>query len=110
MKKLVLVLIAIVLATGISLAKGNNKYFVTTPHTKEECMKAIDDFNGKGGKILSKTEWGCMEGDHTAYCFIEAKSVDDAKKQLPESVRKNAKVVKVTKLTPKMIADMHKGH
>lgn len=110
MKTLVLVLVAIVFATGITLAKGNSKYFVTVPHTKEECMKAIDDFNENGKKLLSKTEWGCMEGDHTAYCFIEAKSVDDAKKQLPESVRKNAKFVKVTKFTPKQIADMHKGH
>lgn len=110
MKKLVLVLFAIVLATGVSLSKGNNTYFMSVPHTQADCMKSIDEFSGKAGKLLSHTEWGCMEGDHTAYCFVEAKSADEAKNQLPESVRSKAKIVKVTKFTPKQIAEMHKPH
>lgn len=107
MKYLMILFLAFLFITGMALAKGNNKYFISIPHSQEDCMRAKDDFNDKS-KLLAKTEWGCMSGDHTAYLFVVAKNETEAKNMLPESMRDIAKIVKVNKFTTKQIESMHK--
>ena len=85
-------------------------YFVQVPHTKEQCMDALVDMKDKGDALLSKFEYGCMSGDHTAYGFLEATSEEKVKTLLPESELKRAKIVKVNKFTAAEIEKMHKDH
>ena len=92
MKTLLILCTVFALATSITLAKGNNKYLVSVPQTKEECMNAIEDFKGKSN-LLKITDWGCMSGDHTAYFSVMAKSEEDVRNMLPEKERDKAKIV-----------------
>ncbi len=85
---------------------GKGNYLVTSTHTPEECLASMDQV-AKNKKLLEKAEWGCMSGDHTVYLRIDAKSPEDAINQLPEHERKNAKAVKLTKLTAAQIKKFH---
>jgi hypothetical protein len=90
---------------------GKGKYLVTATHTPEECLAAMDDV-AKDKKLLEKAEWGCMGGDgmsgeHAVYLRTDANSPEDAINQLPASQRKNAKAVKLTKLTAAQIKQLH---
>jgi hypothetical protein len=58
--------------------------------------------------FLSKFEFGCMEGDHTAYGFLQGKSVQDVRMMLPKEEQSEAKIQKVDRLTADQITKMHK--
>jgi len=64
---------------------------------------------GKGDAFLSKFEFGCMSGDHTAYAFLTGKSEDDVRQMLPKDEQASAKIQKVDKFTSEQIEKLHKG-
>jgi hypothetical protein len=86
----------------------SNVYLVKIPHTPEQCVATLTDIKSKGDAFLSKFEWGCMSGDHTAYAFLEGKSEADVKQMLPTDVQANAKIQKVDKFTADQIEKIHK--
>jgi hypothetical protein len=86
-----------------------NVYFVQTTHTPEQCLKTLDDLKGKGDAFLSKFEFGCMAGDHTAYAFLTGTSEEDVRQMLPKDAQSTAKIQKVNKFTPDQIEKLHKG-
>jgi hypothetical protein len=85
-----------------------NVYLVQIPHTPEQCVATLTDIKSKGDPFLSKFEWGCMSGDHTAYAFLEGKSEADVRQMLPKDTQANAKVQKVNKFTADQIEKIHK--
>ena len=88
-----------------------SKFFVQIPHTAEQCMNTLVEMKDKGGDVyLSKFNFGCMSGDHTAYAFLEGKSEEDVRQMLPKDEQKNAKIEKVDKFTAAQIEKMHKEH
>lgn len=89
-------------------ASMDNTYFVMAPHTKESCMKVLDELKAKGEDNLSKYKFGCMAGDHTTYAFLKAPSEDALRKMLPADVLANAKIQKVDAITVKQIEEFHK--
>jgi hypothetical protein len=84
------------------------QYLIESPHTKEECLKALDEIVEKEPKLLEESWFGCMSGEHTEYATVEAGSKEDAKNMLPEFLRDKAKVVEVTKITPEQVKQYHK--
>lgn len=86
---------------------GKNTYLVTTTHTPEQCLAALDEMAAKEPKLLSKMEWGCKAGDHTGYAFVQAKDENAALAQLPEANRAAAKAVAVTKFSPAQLKAIH---
>lgn len=111
MKRLGILLLAVIamvgLATHPAAAKkgGSSKYMIMVPHTPEECLKVLDNYDSK--KALTKFDFGCEDGDHTAYAIVSASSKDAALAMVPEDMRANAKVVMLTKFTA---ADLRKAH
>ena len=85
-------------------------YFIQAPHTKEQCMTTLVEMKDKGDAYLSKFEFGCMSGDHTAYGFMEGTSEESIRKMLPAMEQKTAKITKVNKMTVAEIEKMHKDH
>jgi len=72
-------------------------------------MATLADLKSKGDPFLSKFEFGCMSGDHTAYAFLEGKSEADVRALLPKDLQAGAKIQKVDKFTSDQIDKMHKG-
>ena len=89
---------------GMAKAKPA-QYMVISPHTPEQCMKAIDDASAAGS--LSKWQFGCEDNDHTGYMIVTATNAEDALKSVPADERPAAKAIKLHKFTAAEIKSFH---
>ncbi len=83
------------------------KYLLETPHTKEECLRELDEVLKEGKEVLNEFYWGCGAGDHTGYAIIDAKNKSDVEKLIPNFIRNKAKIVELAKFTPEQIRSFH---
>lgn len=85
-------------------------YIIELPHTKEDCLKALDEVASKATGLLAKTSWGCMSGKHVGWAMVDASSDADALKSLGGSqlLLDKACVTKVDKITVDQINAFHK--
>lgn len=95
-----------VLAAGSS-TQGKQQYLIMMPHTKEQCLKALDDMSASAKELLAKTQWGCMAGEHTGYVIVEATSEQLAREMVPMAERSKAKVIPLNMFTPEQIRSFH---
>jgi hypothetical protein len=82
-------------------------YVIESPHTPEECLKALDEQLAKGPDILKKFYYGCKAGDHTGYALVDVKNVTDARNLVPSFLLNKARIVEVGIFTPEMIRSLH---
>ncbi len=83
------------------------RFIIESPHTKEECLKALDETLAEGPAILNKFDWGCGSGDHTGYAIVDAEDESTVKSMIPGFLRYKAKIVQVGKFTPEQIKSYH---
>jgi hypothetical protein len=83
------------------------QFLIESPHTKEECLKALDELVENEPVLLKESWFGCSSGDHTEYATVSASSETEARRMLPEFLRDKARVVEVTKITPDQIKSFH---
>lgn len=83
------------------------KYLIESPHTKQECLRELDDISAKGKQALGQFYWGCGKGDHTAYAIVDARDINEARGLVPDFVRDKAKVVELAQFTEEQIRQMH---
>lgn len=83
------------------------QYLIETPHTREECLRALDETLAKGPDVLAKFEYGCMVGDHRGWATVEADSEAQARALVPSFLRPKAHVVQVGRFTPEQIRSYH---
>ncbi len=83
------------------------KYMIETPHTKEECLRALDEQLAKGPDILKRFNYGCKAGDHTGYAIVDVKSEMEARNLVPGFLLNKARIVEVDIFTPEVIKSLH---
>lgn len=83
------------------------RYILESPHTKDECLRALDETLAEGTAILNNFEWGCATGDHTGYAIVDVENELRAKSMIPDFLRSKARIVKVVKFTPEQIRSFH---
>lgn len=86
-----------------------SRYLIESPHTKEECLRTLDEILAKGAETLNKFDWGCGSGDHTGYALIEGENESRVRNMLPGFLREKARVIQVGKFTPDQIRSFHKA-
>ena len=84
------------------------RYFVGSPHTPQECLRALDEILAKGPGLLDTYEWGCMAGDHTGYAIVDARSESEVREAIPAFLNGKARVVKLNKFTTEQIREFHR--
>ena len=72
-----------------------DRYMIESPHTAEDCDKAIKQFATAG--FLHHFDWGCKDGVHSAWAIIEAENREHAKQIVPWMLRDKARIVKLVK-------------
>lgn len=82
-------------------------FMIETPHTKAECVRALDELVDAGADVLAKYEFGCANGDHTGYAIVQAESAEDALALVPPLLRSKARVVRVDRFTPDSVVGLH---
>ena len=85
------------------------RYIVESPHTKEECLRALDEIIAKSPQTLDKFVWGCKAGDHTGYAIVEAENEAKVRGMLPSFLKDKMKVISVEKFTVEQIKSLHKA-
>ena len=83
------------------------KYVIAAPHTPEECLEDLDKMVAEAPDLLDKFVWGCAQGEHKGWAYVEAESKEELIATLPKSVQEKVKVIEVSKLTPEQIKSFH---
>lgn len=83
------------------------KYLLETPHTKDECIKELDEVLSEGYDVLDKFYWGCSVGDHTGYAIVDADNDLEVRNMVPDFIRNKAKIVELHKFSPDDIRSFH---
>jgi hypothetical protein len=83
------------------------EFIVEAPHTKEECLNALDEMAQKDPDFLSKSECACMEGNHTCWTSLSAKDKAEIRDRIPSVARSKAKIYEVNRYTPEQIKSFH---
>ena len=83
------------------------RYIIETTHEKAECVALLDSILRAGAHYLTNTEWGCMDGVHTAWLIVEAETPDEARHMIPPVWRNRALLVGLNKFTPEQIRAFH---
>lgn len=75
-----------------------SKFLIEVPHSPDTlaCAHVVKVFLTSGSHFLANAEWGCMDGDHTAYMIVEIDSKDDARAIVPPAFRADARVTRLT--------------
>ncbi len=83
------------------------KFMVEVPHSKEECLKMLDEMMENKPKQLDKFYWGCSTGNHTGWAFMDADTENEVRNMLPSTMRDEVRITKVDLFTPKQIKAFH---
>ena len=84
------------------------EYLVESPHSKEECLKVLDEIKQEQPEMLDRYRFGCMAGEHTGWITVEANNKAEARSILPDFLRDRARVVELNKFTPEQIESFHR--
>lgn len=82
-------------------------YLIESSHTKEECLRALDELMAKSPERLEAFKFACASGDHRGWAIIDAKNMDEAKSYVPDFVREKAVFREVSAFTPEQLRKFH---
>lgn len=85
------------------------RYLIESPHTPEECLRALNEVLALGSEELARYDWGCGDGDHTSYAVVQAGSKAAVEATIPAFLRPRARIVELSKYTPEQIRSFHRG-
>jgi hypothetical protein len=88
------------------------KYLIEVPHKgdKIECQRAVLIFHSSGSHFLTNADWGCHDGNHTAWFFLDVDSKEEALMIVPPGYRKDTKITMLNKFTFKDVEEIMKDH
>lgn len=76
------------------------RYMIQTSHdeTHADCERFKQSLLQAGAHFLANAEWGCRDGNHTAWLIIEAKDDNDARLIVPPVMLQSAIITRLTRL------------
>lgn len=74
------------------------------------CARVVQVFLATGSHFLTHADWGCMDGEHTAWIIVEVDSKEQARSILPPAFRSQAKIVALNKFTLEQIDGIISRH
>ena len=82
------------------------KFVIESPHTDEECLKALEEMAEMG--LIDKYVFGCKFGEHNAWAYVEADSAEEAvEDNVPSFLTDEAIAHEVGKFTLEEIKEAH---
>jgi hypothetical protein len=88
------------------------KYLVEVYHSpdKIECLRTIQIFLSSGSHFLTHADWGCLDGEHKAWFFVEVESKDKALQIVPSFYWKNTKITELSKFNLTEVENLLRQH
>jgi hypothetical protein len=82
-----------------------DRYLIVSPHSKEECVKALRQIESIGS--ISHFEFGCKDGEHCGWVILEAENKQEALLAVPSVERHKAKAIRLVRFSPDDVKKMH---
>ena len=88
------------------------KFLIEVPHDPEAraCAKVVETFLRTGSHYLAGADWGCLDGEHSAWMMVDADSKEEARQIVPPQFRGDAHIVGLNKFTMDEIARIMSHH
>jgi hypothetical protein len=88
------------------------KYLIEIPHgsDKIECLRSVEILLSTGSHFLTNADWGCLDGIHKAWFFMDADSKDEALMVVPPAYRKDTKISQLNKFKLNDVRELLKHH
>jgi len=88
------------------------RFLIEVPHPEEElaCARVVHVFLNTGSHFLTQADWGCMDGEHSAWFIVEADSKVEARLVVPPAFRSQAKITGLNKFTMEEIENLISHH
>src|SRR5512141_579502 len=89
-----------------------SRYLIEIPHASEkiECLRSVAILLSSGSHFLTNADWGCLDGVHKAWFFMDADSKEEALMVVPPAYRKDAKISRLNKFNLKEVEELLKHH
>ena len=81
------------------------RFLIELHHEAEQlaCARIVQIFLSTGSHYMTNADWGCMDGEHTAWIIVEVDSKEQARSILSPAFRSQAKIVALDKFTLEQI-------
>jgi hypothetical protein len=88
------------------------RFLIEVPHPADKvaCLQAIKLLLETGSHFLTNAEFGCMDGEHSAWIIVEAESKEEARAILPRPYRMDSKVTQLCRFGLKEVQEMLEHH
>jgi hypothetical protein len=88
------------------------KYLIEIPHSSErlQCLRAVSVLMSSGSHFITNADWGCYDGNHKAWFFMEAANKEEALMVVPPAFRKDTNICQLNKFVLKEVEEMLKHH
>jgi len=88
------------------------RFLIEVHHEPEvlACARVVQVFLATGSHFLTHADWGCMDGEHSAWIVVEVDSKEEARSILPPAFRAQAKIVGLNKFTMEQIERIISHH
>ena len=83
---------------------------VTHEPTELACATVAHVFLTSGSHFLANAEWGCLDGDHSAWMIVDLDNKKEALGLVPQAFRPRARVVQLNRFTTNFIEDILRRH
>jgi len=88
------------------------KYLIEIPHESEKiaCLRSVSILLSSGSHFLTNADWGCMDGVHKAWFFMDADNKEEALMIVPPAYRKDTIITCLNKFNLVEVNEMLKHH
>ncbi len=88
------------------------RFLIEVPHEAEHeaCLRAVRILLTSGSHFLTRSDFGCLDGEHKGWLIVELESKEEARSILPPSFRSQANIVKLNKFTIEEIDELLRHH
>jgi hypothetical protein len=88
------------------------KYLIEIPHgsDKIECLRSVEILLSSGSHFLTNADWGCMDGVHKAWFFMEAGNKNEALMVVPPAYRKDTRISQLNKFKLQDVKELLRHH
>ena len=90
------------------------RFMVESSHEREDpsepesvCLRAFEEAVAQGSHYLTHAEFGCEDGVHKSWVFVDAEDKEDARRMVPPLARATAVIVRVRQITPDDFRKLH---
>jgi len=89
-----------------------SRYLIEVTHgsDKIECLRSVAILLTSGSHFLRNADWGCLDGEHKAWFFMDAESKEEAIRVVPPAYRKDTKITQLNRFKLEDVEELLKRH